>query len=130
MYVPEVHNFVIQQGQDWQKRLAWKTATGTIRNLSTYSGRMVLTPYLGFKGTIPSGYNIGGADSALTSGTELTLSASTGTPARNILIAVTDTVTAALDFERGQYTLEIVSAGGTIYRILQGFIYLSRETTN
>ena len=132
MYLPEEHNFVIQQGQDWQRRLAWKSAAGAVYDLSSgYTAKLVLAPFFGFKGTIPTGYRIGSTDSIMTSGAEITLSVATGTPNRNILLAITDTVTAALDFERGQYTLELVStATSKIYPILRGYMYLLKEATN
>lgn len=56
---------------------------------------------------------------------QLTLDEETST----ITLALTDDETAALDFDRGLYDLEIESAGGETTRLLEGAVTCSAEVT-
>lgn len=51
-------------------------------------------------------------------------------PAQGVFtIGLTDTQTAALDFERGVYDIEIAYPSGTKSRLIQGNVILSKEAT-
>lgn len=123
------HDFVIEQGQDWIRYLHWQDSDGDGYDLSD----------AGWNATFKVRYYRGDTGDAIMSLTEeagVTLSDGSGEATYNIKLEASDTVTAALDFSRGIYTLEledvtgIVGAAGEKFRLLEGSIMLSKETTN
>lgn len=126
------HDFVIEQGQDFVRYINWEDSSGTTKDLSGGSdtATLKLRPWRGHSGTIDSGYNIGTSDSILdTGGGEITLTDGSG--GYNIKIEIADTVTDDLDFEVGDYTLEVYDdSASTTYRVLEGRMFLRKETLN
>jgi hypothetical protein len=49
--------------------------------------------------------------------------------AKTITLTISATDTAAITWTRGVYDLELVSAGGVVYRVSQGNVFVNRETT-
>ncbi len=121
------HNFVIEQGQEWVRKITWDDTAGNNVDLSgAATATLYLRPYRGHVGSIDSGFNIGGSDPRLTQGVEIVLADADP----NIVITIAAAVTAALDFIRGEYTLEVTPDGGVITRVLQGTMFLEKETTS
>ena len=111
-----VYNLYIEQGATFQKTLTWKDSSGTPINLTGYTSRMQ------FRRSAAS------ADALYTASTtngDITLGGSAGT----IAIAIDATDTAAFDFGCAAYDLEVESAGGIVYRLLEGGVEVSLEVT-
>lgn len=115
------YNFVIEQGQDWYRQIAWRDSSSTVKDLSSgYSAALKIRPYPGHTGTEIDSFS---------SVSEINLS--DGTSGANIIVDVAGATTAAYDFLRGWYTLEVTNTGtGEISRVLEGYVHLSKEATN
>lgn len=110
-----LHN-AMEQGADFDESFTWRDENDSIIDLSGYSARMKIRKSPDSSAVIAS----------YTDATEITL-ASTDP---NITIFVAGATTAGYDWTGyAVYDLELVSAGGLIYRVLQGKIELSREVT-
>lgn len=46
-----------------------------------------------------------------------------------ILVSMTDAETSALNFNKAEYDIEVVDAGGNVQRVLMGKVTLSKEAT-
>ena len=110
------HNFVIEQGQDWERLITWYTEAGYPKALSGGTAQMVIRPYYGHTGTA---YKI------ITSGSGITL----GDTTSNIKLVLTDVETATMDFLRAVYVLE-VTLSDVKYRVLEGEILLAKDCTD
>lgn len=110
------YDFEIEQGTTFNKEFIWKDVNGDPVNLSGYTARMQV------RGTVSS------ADVLLSMTTEnsrITLGGAAGT----IDLDLTAADTAGITWRRGVYDLELVSSNGTVTRLLQGVITISREVT-
>lgn len=112
-------NLSIEQGATWRHCLALKAgpgATAPALDLTGYLARLQLRSELSSVTVL------------------LDLSSSNGrisiTPlAGQLDLYISATDTAALDFDRAVYDLEIESTGGEVTRVLQGVITLNRQVT-
>lgn len=110
------YDFEIEQGTTFNKEFLYKDVNDDPVNLSGYTARMQV------RSTVSS------ADvllSLTTSNGRITMGGAAGT----IDLDLTATDTAAITWRRGVYDLEIVSSNGTVTRLLQGVITISREVT-
>ena len=110
-----MHNFVIEQGATFRKRLYLKT-DGVVVPLTDCTARMQIRP------------NINSSDVllALTDGDGTTVDEAGGF----IDLYISDDDTAALTFRRGVYDLEIEnSSTGDVMRLLQGGVAVSPNVT-
>lgn len=110
------YDFEIEQGTTFNKEFLYKDVNDDPVNLSGYTARMQV------RSTVSS------ADVLLSLTTEngrITMGGAAGT----IDLDLTATDTAAITWRRGVYDLEIVSSNGTVTRLLQGVITISREVT-
>lgn len=124
-----VHDFTIEQGQQWVRKITWKDSGGTEIDLSgAATATLYLRPWRGHVGAIDSGYNIGGSDPRLTQDGGAEIALANADP--NIVMTIVAATTASLDFIRGEYTLEVTPAGGVLTRVLQGTMFLEKETTS
>ena len=116
-----VHDFIIEQGQDWERKVKWCDSSGTSKNLSSgYTATLTIRPYYG---------HTGAAIEKISNGAGITL-ASTGW---NITLNLTNAETAALDFVRAVYVLEVIYTTpnpDVNSRILQGSVFLQKDSTD
>ncbi len=107
------YNFVIEQGQAWERNIQWKDAAGIVVELVGGNASFIVRPYFGHTGT---------PIFTLTQAAGITL-ANVGD---NIILNMTDTATGALTFMRAVYVLEVTPTAGVKTRVLEGYIYLSK----
>jgi tRNA threonylcarbamoyladenosine modification (KEOPS) complex Pcc1 subunit len=109
------YDLCIAQGATFQKVITWKS-DGTLVNLSAFTARM----------------QIRATSEASTALIELTTEngrIALGGAAGTITLTISATDTAALTAGRGVYDLELVAANGTVTRLLQGVVTISRNIT-
>jgi hypothetical protein len=111
-----LYNFTIEQGTTVAIDFAYQTAAGVAIPLTGYTARMQA------RETISSPVAV---IDATTSNGQLSVDGAGGI----VSLALSATVTAALDFRTAAYDLEIVSGAGVVTRLVQGTITLSREVT-
>lgn len=110
------YNFEIEQGSTLLKPIVWKDGTGTPMNLAGYSARMQVRK------------SAQSSDVLLELSTQngkISISPSTGT----ITLIFSATTTAAINWSRGKYDLELTSSGGDVTRLIEGEINVSKEIT-
>ena len=110
------HDFIIEQGVTTSKAFIWKDSAGDVIDLTGYSARMQIRESLASNSTLLSATNANG---------QLVIAAADG----KVTLTLTATETAALTFTSGLYDLELVSSGGTVTRLVQGTVTLSKEIT-
>jgi len=110
------YDITIEQGATFSLPISYKDSTGSVVDLVSgdgYTVRMMIKESAG-----------GTAIISLTNSSGITLAAS----GNNIVIDISATDTAAMDFDNAVYDLEIVS-GTEVTRVLEGKVKLSREIT-
>lgn len=110
------YDITIEQGATFSLPISYKDSTGSVVDLvggNGYTARMMIKESAG-----------GTAIISLTNSSGITLAAS----GNNIVIEISATDTAAMDFDNAVYDLEIVS-GAEVTRVLEGKVKLSREIT-
>jgi len=108
------YDITIEQGATFSLPISYKDSTGSVLNLSSgYTSRMMIKESAG-----------GTTIKSLTNGSGMTLAAS----GNNIVVDISATDTASMDFDNAVYDLEIES-GSTVTRVLEGKVRLSREIT-
>jgi len=110
------HNFTIEQGATLAKVFVWKDSSGAVINLTGYSARLQSRPTTG-SATIYLEAN--------TSNGAIVIDAVNG----KITLSLTSHETSALDWLSGVYDLELEDASGTVTRLAQGSITISKEVT-
>lgn len=110
------YDFDIEQGATLIKQFVWKDSTGTPVNLTGFIANMQVR------------------QSASSPDVLLALSTTTGgitiTPLLGkITLTFTATMTAAIAWRRGKYDLELTSNDGTVTRLIEGEINVSKEVT-
>ena len=113
-------NFEIEQGASFSKTFTWKNSAGVAINIAGYTFRMMarndygdVTPIISLSTVAtPGGIAIVGDGSA-----------------GQFTITMTAAATALLNFSSLKYDLEAVSGAGTVTRLLEGIITLSKEVT-
>jgi hypothetical protein len=120
------YSFVIEQGATTTFEVQYKDSTNTPVDLSGYGARMQIRP------TVDSNSIILSLSSSLQpDGTGLNMSGSNGsTPlaSGSIGVYISAYSSSLLSFNEAAYDLEIYY-GGTVSRILQGCVKLSKEVT-
>ena len=110
------YDITIEQGATFSLPISYKDSTGSVVDLSDpdeYTSRMMIKESAG-----------GTTIKSLTNGSGMTLAAS----GNNIVVDISATDTASMDFDNAVDDLEIVS-GSTVTRVLEGKVKLSREIT-
>lgn len=110
------YNIVCDAGATLTRTLTWSDSAGSLVNLSGYTGRMQVRADVESSDTILS---------LTTSNGGLTLGGVAGT----VLITVSATESATLTAGDYVYDLELVSAGGTVTRLVQGQFTVRPEVT-
>lgn len=109
---PATYAIKIYQGKTFSLSMTWKDGSGAVIDLTLYAARMTVRKKLG--GTAVIGLSVGsGIVVAATS--------------PNIVVTMTATQTAAMDFGIGIYDLEVQSPSGIVYGLLEGPVELVKE---
>lgn len=111
------YDFTIEQGATLEKTFVWKDGDGVVVNLSAYTARMQVRQS-------PSATDV--LQSLTTTDSTIVLGGALGT----ITLSLSATATAAITWRRGKYDLELVSGDGTVTRLLEGVITVSKEITH
>jgi hypothetical protein len=122
------YSFVLEQGATTNFEIQYKDANGSAINLSGYSGKMQIKS--DYADNNPTTY-ITLSSSLNADGTGLNFSGSNGstpTQSGSIGIYISAASSSLLTFDTAKYDLEIVS-GGTVSRLLEGNIKLSKQIT-
>jgi hypothetical protein len=113
---PGKYNLTIVQGATLEEAITWQDAQGNPIDLTGYTARAQArqnyedaTPFMNLT-TENGGIILGGANGQI----KLSLNAS---------------ATAAITAETGMWDLELVTASGAVYRLLQGSVTISKEVT-
>lgn len=111
-----VHDFTIEQGTTFTRLVQWKDSSGDPVDLSGYTAAM----------KIRESYDSGTVLVSLATGSSgITITAASGL----LTIVISSTVTAALDFDRAVYDIELNDGSDVITRLLQGHVTLEKEST-
>jgi hypothetical protein len=110
------YDFEVEQGATINKQFVWKDSNGDEVDLTGYTARMQV------RRSIPS-------DEVLFSATTENGRIDLGGAAGTITLDVSAIDSAAIVWRRGVYDLELVASNGTVTRLLQGQITVSREVT-
>ena len=122
------YSFVLEQGATTNFEIQYKDANGSAIDLSGYSGKMQIKS--DYADNNPTTY-ITLSSSLNADGTGLNFSGSNGstpTQSGSIGIYISAVSSSLLTFDTAKYDLEIVS-GGTVSRLLEGNIKLSKQIT-
>lgn len=110
------YDFDIEQGATLLKPIVWKDSTGSPVNLTGYTAKMQVRKSVSSQEVLLEMSTVNG---------KLQLTPSTGT----ITMVFSAATTAAIDWRSGKYDLELTSADGTVTRLIEGEITVSREIT-
>lgn len=110
------HDFTIEQGVTTAKAFIWKDSAGDVIDLTGYTARMQIRETIASNSTLLSATNANG---------QLVITAAQG----KVTLTLTATETAALSFTTGVYDLELISGSGTVTRLVEGTVTLSKEVT-
>lgn len=110
------YDLEINQGATYSKTFTWKDGAGEPVNLTAYTARMQVRRGVSDETVLLE---------LTTENGRLTLGGVAGTVSLNL----TPTVTAAIDWRRGKYDLELVAPDGSVTRFLDGQVVVSREVT-
>ena len=114
------YDITIEQGATFTLNLSYKDSAGDVVDLSSsYTSRMKIRESTG--GTIIASTEAGDSP-------KNTLSIALAASGNNIIVTMSATNTAALDFDNAVYDLEIIT-GALIDRIIEGRVFLSKEIT-
>jgi hypothetical protein len=110
------YHMTIDQGTTVSIDFQYRTSAGVPIPLTSYTARMQARPTQSSAVTVMD---------CTTANGQLVVTGATGT----VTLALTATQSAALDFDRAVYDIEIVSPAGVVTRLVQGTVTLSREVT-
>ena len=110
------YNIKIEQGATFRFEIVYRDSNSAIVNLTGYTARMQIRP-------IPSSATI--LVNASTANGKIVITPLLG----QIVVSLTATETAALDFTSARYDLEIEASNGTVTRLIEGVVTLSPEVT-
>lgn len=114
--MPGNYNFTIYQGATFRRIFTWKDENEEVVDLTSYTARMHIRE------------SVDADDPFLTLTTEnggISLGGMSGT----ITLAISDSDSAAITVTNGIYDLELESGAGTVTRLLQGNVIISKEVT-
>ncbi len=118
------YNFTIEQGADFNRTFTykptdWEAALWTADSGAVATAKMHIREAKGASDTIIT----------LESGSGIGVVPNNGAENVAISISIGASLTEAMNFRLGYYDLEIVNTLGNVYRILEGYVMLSREVT-
>lgn len=109
------YDIYIEQGATYQLNCTYKDSSGSVIDLTGYTARMQIREK---KSSTTKLLDISTSD-------YITLGGVAGT----VVVEVPAATTAAMDFSRGVYDLELESSGGIVTRLLEGAVEFSKEVT-
>jgi hypothetical protein len=109
-------DLVIEQGATFNQSFQWTDSAGVAINLTGYTGRMQIRQSITAATTI--------ADLTTANG-GIVITPATGT----VQAVISAASTAAMSFSSAVYDLELVAGDGTVTRLVQGSVTLSKEVT-
>lgn len=110
------YDFEIEQGTTLLKPIVWKDSNGTPVNLTGYSAKMQVRQSAASPDALLEMSTVNG---------KIQITPSTGT----IVLVFSATTTAAITWKRGKYDLELTAGDGTVTRLIEGEITISKEIT-
>jgi zona occludens toxin (predicted ATPase) len=110
------YDFEVEQGATLLKPIVWKDSTGAAVNLTGYTAKMQVRRSVASDDVLLELSNANGT---------LTITPLTGT----VTMVFSAATTAAIDWKRGKYDLELTAADGTVTRLIEGEITVSLEIT-
>lgn len=110
------YDFEIEQGATLIKPIVWNDSTGAPVNLTGYTAKMQVRQSVASEEVL--------LELSTTNG-KIQLTPLTGT----ITLVFSAATTAAINWKRGKYDLELTSADGTVTRLIEGEINISKEIT-
>lgn len=110
------YDFEIEQGATLRKPFVWKDSAGVAVNLTGYTAKMQVRQSAASETVLLELSNTNGM---------LTITPLTGT----VTMVFSASTTADIDWKRGKYDLEMTAVDGTVTRLLEGEITVSREVT-
>ena len=110
------YDFEIEQGATLLKPIVWRDSAGVAVNLTGYTAKMQVRKSASSDEVLLEMSTVNG---------KIQLTPATGT----VTLVFSAATTAALDWRRGKYDLELTSADGTVTRLIEGEITVSREIT-
>lgn len=110
------YDFEIEQGATLLKPIVWKDSNGTPVNLTGYTAKMQVRRNAADPTVLLELSNTNG---------RLSITPGTGT----VTLIFSAATTAAITWTRGKYDLELTSADGTVTRLIEGEITVSKEIT-
>lgn len=110
------YNIVMEQGGKFEFTVRAKTADGLVMDLSGFSGKLQIRS---------SAPDVIVLFEASTANGRIAIEGPTGT----VAVAVGADVTAVQTWQAGVYDLEVSNGASNVFRIVEGFAYLSPEVT-
>lgn len=110
------YDFDIEQGATLLKPIVWKDSTGSPVNLTGYTAKMQVRQSVSSSDVLLEMSTVNG---------RISITPLTGT----ITLIFSATLTAAITWSRGKYDLELTSNDGTVTRLIEGQISVSKEIT-
>ena len=126
------YNITIEEGADFDLDLVYKDSSGSQVDLSSsYTARMQIRDAPGgavidSTDSTPNNISIGSKNN---SGVFTTSNLGAANAIASIAVQISAVSTAAYDFERAVYDIELVSSSGSVERVVAGSVKLSREVT-
>lgn len=114
------HDLIIEQNATFSLEVTWKDPSGTPIDLTGYRIRMQIRQQPDASATLLS-FDSDDLDSGMTIGTL--------DDEGMISITIADEITALLNFKLGYYDLTAESAGGSIYRVMEGRVSFRKAVT-
>jgi hypothetical protein len=116
------YSFTIEQGATLVKQFTYKDTSGTVVDLNGFDVRMQIRSNIGSDTKI--------ADFNNSNSGSLKILPTTGSSASGTIeLNINATSSSLYTFDQAVYDLEIESTGGTVTRLLQGRIKLSKNVT-
>lgn len=109
------HNLIVERGATFNQRLLWKDSTGALVNLTGYTARMQIRPKVGAPLLVE----------LTTENSRIALGGAAGT----VDLTLTAATTADLPTCVARYDLELISAGGIVYRLIEGTVDIRSNVT-
>lgn len=111
-----VYDFTIEQGTTHRMSFLWEDSEAVPINLTSYTARMQARKAFNAEEVLIN---------ATTENGMITLIPATG----EVQIELPESITALLTWSQALYDLELISSDGTVTRLVQGSITISREVT-
>lgn len=110
------YDFEIEQGATLLKPIVWRDSAGVAVNLTGYTAKMQVRKSASSDEVLLEMSTVNG---------KIQLTPATGA----VTLVFSAATTAAFDWRRGKYDLELTSADGIVTRLIEGEITVSREIT-